>query len=392
VGRKLEGIDGFYGLTQNIRRMIYTTNPVEALHRVMRKVTKAKGAWVSERALLKQLYLALQHNEKSWKRKARGWKSIQMELVGIYNFDYPSLLNQRVGLLKSGSADQLNNKFFYYYLSILKEEILRKAGGVAQPNVSTKAIGEFQIPLPPLPIQKKIAAILDAASAYQNKTKALIEKYDELTQSLFLEMFGDVVSNNRKWKTDFLGKVTSSRLGKMLDKKKQTGKNLKPYLRNANVKWFNIEFDELQKMDFSESEQNEFRLEKGDVLVCEGGEVGRAAIWKNQLEECYFQKALHRIRVDKKVLTSDYLVFWFKEMAKRNGFKDYVSSVTIPHLTGIKLKSMQITLPPIELQKLFSRRLSAIESQKNNAEVTFSKSEELFQSLLQRAFKGELIN
>jgi putative transposase len=69
----------FMAFTQNIRRMIYTTNPVEALHRVMRKVTKAKGAWVSERALLKQLYLALQHNEKSWKRKARGWKSIQME-------------------------------------------------------------------------------------------------------------------------------------------------------------------------------------------------------------------------------------------------------------------------------------------------------------------------
>jgi putative transposase len=74
--------------------MIYTTNPVEALHRVMRKVTKAKGAWVSERALLKQLYLALQHNEKSWKRKARGWKSIQMELAEKFGEDFTRYLEK----------------------------------------------------------------------------------------------------------------------------------------------------------------------------------------------------------------------------------------------------------------------------------------------------------
>jgi putative transposase len=84
----------FMAFTQNIRRMIYTTNPVEALHRVMRKVTKAKGAWVSERALLKQLYLALQHNEKSWKRKARGWKSIQMELAEKFGEDFTRYLEK----------------------------------------------------------------------------------------------------------------------------------------------------------------------------------------------------------------------------------------------------------------------------------------------------------
>jgi type I restriction enzyme S subunit len=118
---------------------------------------------------------------------------------GLYTHDEPSLLNQRIGLLKSGVSEELDDKYFYYYLSILQAEILRKAGGAAQPNISTKAIGEFIIPLPPLDQQKKIASILDAADAYRQKSKALIEKYDELTLSLFLEMFGDPVINPKGW-------------------------------------------------------------------------------------------------------------------------------------------------------------------------------------------------
>lgn len=84
----------FMAFPQNIRRMIYTTNPVEALHRIIRKVTKAKGAWVSERALLKQVYLALQYNEKSWKRKARAWKAIQMELAEKFGEDFTRYLEK----------------------------------------------------------------------------------------------------------------------------------------------------------------------------------------------------------------------------------------------------------------------------------------------------------
>jgi putative transposase len=64
--------------------MIYTTNPVEALHRIIRKLIKGKAAWVSETALLKQIYLSLMHNEKSWKKRAHGWKAIQRDLVKMY--------------------------------------------------------------------------------------------------------------------------------------------------------------------------------------------------------------------------------------------------------------------------------------------------------------------
>lgn len=78
----------FMDYGKEIRRMIYTTNPVEALHRVIRKVTKSKGAWTNDKALFKQIYLTLTHNEKSWKRKAFAWKSIQIELAEKFGERY----------------------------------------------------------------------------------------------------------------------------------------------------------------------------------------------------------------------------------------------------------------------------------------------------------------
>jgi putative transposase len=87
-----EELMAFMDYSQNVRRMIYTTNPVEALHRVMRKVTKSKGAWSNDKGLLKQLYLALMHNQKSWHRKALAWPSIQKELVDQFGPRYEKYL------------------------------------------------------------------------------------------------------------------------------------------------------------------------------------------------------------------------------------------------------------------------------------------------------------
>ena len=83
----------FMDFGKDIRRMVYTTNPVEALHRVIRKVTKSKGAWTNEKALLKQVFMALEYNQKSWKRSAHGWKSIQKELAQRFGERFLKHLN-----------------------------------------------------------------------------------------------------------------------------------------------------------------------------------------------------------------------------------------------------------------------------------------------------------
>ncbi|MEI2420248.1 transposase, partial [Arthrospira platensis SPKY2] len=87
-----EELMAFMDFGTDIRRMIYTTNPVEALHRIIRKIVKGKAAWVSETALVKQMYLSLMHNEKSWKRSAYGWKSIQREIMS----KYPDLVSKHI--------------------------------------------------------------------------------------------------------------------------------------------------------------------------------------------------------------------------------------------------------------------------------------------------------
>ena len=187
-------------------------------------------------------------------------------------------------------SQNVDVEYLYYALKKYTPNLQDLGNGATFKELSKATISNFKIPLPPLPIQKKIAAILDAADAYRQKTKALIEKYDELTQSLFLDMFGNIVANDRNWNVYKVGNVTTSRLGKMLDKKKQTGKMLKPYIKNTNVKWFHFDLNDLPEMDYSKKDQFEFDLRYGDVLVCEGGEVGRAAIGKMNIQIAIFKR------------------------------------------------------------------------------------------------------
>mgnify|MGYP000065396979 CR=1 FL=1 len=167
-------------------------------------------------------------------------------------------------------------------------------------------------------------------------------------------MFGDPVENEKGWPIYRFSEVAASRLGKMLDKRKQTGLWQRKYLANANVQWFSFDLQNLNQMDFDEADQKEFELHDGDLLVCEGGEIGRCAIWRGELSDCYFQKAIHRVRCNTEMLLPEYLGHSFYYHSQKNGFSDVVSSKsTIAHLPGDKLKAMRIIVPPMEIQKRF---------------------------------------
>ena len=178
-------------------------------------------------------------------------------------------------------------------------------------------------------------------------------------------MFGDVIANTKKWQIYKLSEVASSRLGKMLDAKKQTGINSYPYLANANVQWFKFNLDNLNEMDFDDDERVEFELRDGDLLVCEGGEIGRCAVWHNNLQPCFFQKALHRVRCDRTLIHPDYLSWWFKYQCENNGFENIAGAkATIAHLPGIKLKQLNVVLPPLDLQNQFADFVAQVDKSK----------------------------
>lgn len=216
------------------------------------------------------------------------------------------------------------------------------------------------------------------------------ELTDRLLQSVFLEMFGDPVRNPKGWKKVPFNKVCQTRLGKMLDKKKQTGHHSKPYLRNANVQWRKFDISSVFEMDFDETECAEFLLRKGDILICEGGEIGRAAIWNNELPECYFQKALHRARPFPNSAIPEFIVNLMLILGKCNGFRNFTSQSTIAHLTGVKLNLFPIILPPLPLQQKFTRIVEKIESMRQSQNQSKQQIADLFSALMQKAFRGEI--
>lgn len=294
-------------------------------------------------------------------------------------------------VLRPGS--EVDGKYLFYMIwnPLFRKEAGRNMTGTAgQKRVPSSFLKDSTIPLPPLPEQKRIAAILDKADSIRRKRQEAVRLTEELLRSVFLEMFGDPVTNPKKWETRAFVEVCETRLGKMLDAKQQTGEHLRPYLRNSNVQWDRIETSDLEQMDFDGKDRKTFSLLNGDVVICEGGEVGRAAIWRNQLTECYFQKAIHRARPNQSLAIPEYVMFWLWFMSKNGGFKDHVTSATIAHLTGEKLKEIQMPLPPISLQRHFLRLYNSLSALKSCTSAHQAQTDTLFNSLLQRAFKGEL--
>jgi type I restriction enzyme S subunit len=176
--------------------------------------------------------------------------------------------------------------------------------------------------------------------------------------------------------------VANTRLGKMLDKVKNKGGS-RPYLRNTNVQWFVFELNDLKEMRFEERELDEYRVIAGDLVICEGGEPGRCAIWKGQIDEMFIQKALHRARPWAGVLP-EFLQFCFKVDASNGYLSQFFTGATIKHFSGEKLSGYPVPLPPTSEQhrivekvdelmalcdQLKSRITSAIQLQQKLADV-----------------------
>lgn len=161
------------------------------------------------------------------------------------------------------------------------------------------------------------------------------------------------------WSEARLRDVASSQLGRMLSKGRETGVHARPYLRNRDVQWGHINVEELPTMDFDSDDALRFGLVPGDVLVCEGGEVGRAAVWAGQLNECYFQKALHRVRTSD-ALNPHFLRYLLEHYARARTFAQYTSGSTINHLPQEDLRNLTVPVPPKSEQ---ARIVAAIEEQ-----------------------------
>ena len=195
-----------------------------------------------------------------------------------------------------------------------------------------------------------------------------------------------------QWAWVSVGEVSSSRLGKMLDKAKNKGTE-RPYLRNINVRWLDFDLSDLLEMRFEESELSEYELKKGDVLICEGGEPGRAAVWDDRVRGVYFQKAIHRVRFDECVDPFFFVhVLWCSALDER--LSRYFTGTGISHFTGKSLKGYLFPLPPLAEQHRIVAKVDELMALCDQLEQQLSQADQqrrrLLEALLAEALGGRL--
>ncbi len=190
------------------------------------------------------------------------------------------------------------------------------------------------------------------------------------------------------WRVSTIGAEFRIQLGKMLDAANNTGVP-KPYIGNRSVQWGRIDLDSIATVPMSMSDLQRFRLRRGDLLVCEGGEIGRAAIWNDLIPECYYQKAIHRLRPVKTY--NVYLMMCLLQLWTSNGYlSNYVTQTSIAHLPKDKLEIVPLPVPPDAEQHAIAEALSDVDGLFTALEKLIAKKRAVKQAAMQQLLTGKI--
>ncbi|HDS3824814.1 TPA: restriction endonuclease subunit S [Morganella morganii] len=274
---------------------------------------------------------------------------------------------------------------FFMQSDVFMNRAVAISEGSLSPTIKWKVLEQQCFELPPLKLQRSFLNILKKVQSIDEKSCASISLLDDLNKSLLTQLFK---RKNTSWQTKPLGDLFEVQLGKMLSKKARQDINPKRYLGNANVQWGRFELTELKFMDFTEKEMSKFRLKKGDILVCEGGEIGRSAIWENELEECYYQKALHRLRLlNRETITPEFMLIYMDYMFNiSREFSSQSMATTIAHIPKEKLINLPVSYPDLAEQNRIVNSVCKIQKAKVLLEEKVKGMTKIKQSILT---KGE---
>ena len=192
------------------------------------------------------------------------------------------------------------------------------------------------------------------------------------------------------WEVVRLGEVYEVQLGKMLSPKSKQGANPRPYLTNRNVRWGDFDLSDVPTMDFDQREIEKFQLRRGDLMVCEGGDTGRAAVWLGEIAACYYQKALHRLRPIGGHAKSEFMLAVLMIYARKGVLLEHSERTSISHLTRERLMRMRIPNPSCAEQDEIVAALGRVADSIKRAREERDKIEKLKAAAAEALLTGRL--
>jgi type I restriction enzyme S subunit len=302
------------------------------------------------------------------------------------------------------SGDQLLTEILALYLlqaHVRQHLVAKMEGTTGRQRLPRSVLLTLPIPLPPLPEQRAIARVLRAVQLAREATERVIAATRELKKSLMRHLFThgpvpvdaadqvpmqetDIGPIPAHWRVVRLGEIFEIQQGKALSPQARAGNRKRPFLRTSNVLWGRIDLTVLDEMHFEPREEQSLALRSGDLLVCEGGDIGRTAMWEGQLPLCLYQNHLHRLRAirDHGVEPAFYM-YWMQAAWTLFGlYGGSANRTTIPNLSRSRLASFAVPSPPLPEQQEIARILQAVDRKIAAEEARKQALDALFKTLL----------
>lgn len=304
----------------------------------------------------------------------------------------PMAFNQGCKALVPKVAETIDSLYIYYQLLTKVDEMNRLGSGSTFKEISKEKLGSIKITLPPLPIQKRIAAILEKADAAREKRRQANQLTEQFLQSTFLEMFGDPVTNPKGWEVVDLESVCE----------------INPRMTNTNGDDFDVTFVPMSAVDdveggivspeirkYSEVRKGYTYFKNGDVLfakITPCMENGKAAVARNLTNDTGFGSTeFHVIRPGERILSDFIFGFIRRDAFRKDAAKHMGGTAGQQRVPTDYVKQVRIIVPPFSLQQKFAALVEKVEALRVKQRASEMELENLFQSLMQRAFKGDLV-
>jgi type I restriction enzyme S subunit len=289
--------------------------------------------------------------------------------------------------------EYVHSPYLYWCMRQYASDIEALGSGTTFKEVSKGIVERFKIPLPPLEEQRRIAAILDKADGVRRKRKEAIRLTEELLRSTFLEMFGDPVTNPKGWEVKRLGEICTNFQNGI-------GKNSEHYGHGSKVanisdlyEWHRFIPEKYSLLDVTPKEIEKYSLMRGDLLFVRSSVkregVAVCSVYDSD-EICLFSSFMIRVRPRTDLINPEFLSLMLRTPPMRNRLILGSNTSTITNISQPGLSKIEVVVPPIKTQNLITKVTKNIEESVRCHLQALEQSENLFNSLLQRAFRGEL--